>query len=88
VRAEDGAKGATEADAIARALRLVSRGRYRVLGPAHAPLARLRSEHRFQILLKGQRPAMRQAARDALVARYGTQRWPGIAVDVDPLTVM
>jgi hypothetical protein len=31
---------------------------------------------------------MRDAVRDALVARYGPQRWPGIAVDVDPLTVM
>ncbi len=63
-------------------------GRYRVLGPARAPLARLRQEHRFQILLKGQRKAMRDAVRRALVARYGETRWPGVAVDVDPLTVM
>ena len=46
------------------------------------------SEHRFQILLKGGRPAMRDAVRAALVARYGETRWPGVAVDVDPLTVM
>jgi len=26
--------------------------------------------------------------RQALVARYGLQRWPGIAVDIDPLNVM
>jgi primosomal protein N' (replication factor Y) len=88
VRAEDPVKGATEADAIARSLREKAPGRYRVLGPAHAPLARLKNEHRFQILLKGQRPAMRDAVKAALVARYGRQRWPGIAVDVDPLTVM
>jgi primosomal protein N' (replication factor Y) len=88
VRAEDAAKGATEADAIARALRAAAGGRYRVLGPAHAPLARLRNEHRFQVLLKGHRPAMRDAVKAALVARYGPQRWPGVAVDVDPLTVM
>jgi hypothetical protein len=24
----------------------------------------------------------------ALVARHGPQRWPGVVVDVDPLTVM
>ena len=59
-----------------------------MLGPAHAPLARLRNEHRFQVVLKGQRPAMREAVKAALVARYGPQRWPGIAVDVDPLSVM
>ncbi len=88
VRAEDAAKGATEADALARALRASAGGRYRVLGPAHAPLARLRNEHRFQVLLKGHRPAMRDAVKAALVARYGPQRWPGVAVDVDPLTVM
>jgi primosomal protein N' (replication factor Y) len=88
VRAADGAKGAAEADALGRALRASAGGRYRVLGPAHAPLARLRREHRFQILLKGHRPAMRDAVKTALVARYGPQRWPGVAVDVDPLTVM
>jgi primosomal protein N' (replication factor Y) len=88
IRATDGAKGAVEADALARALRASAGRRYRVLGPAHAPLARLRREHRFQILLKGHRPAMRDAVRAALVTRYGSQRWPGVAVDVDPLTVM
>jgi primosomal protein N' (replication factor Y) len=88
VRAADAAKGATEADALARSLRASAGGRYRVLGPAHAPLARLRNEHRFQVLLKGHRPAMRDAVKAALVARYGRQRWPGVAVDVDPLTVM
>ena len=88
VRAADAAKGATEADALGRALRASAGGRYRVLGPAHAPLARLRNEHRFQVLLKGHRPAMRDAVKAALVARYGPQRWPGVAVDVDPLTVM
>jgi primosomal protein N' (replication factor Y) len=88
VRSADGARGATEADALARALRAAAGGRYRVLGPAHAPLARLRNEHRFQVLLKGHRPSMREAVRAAMTARYGEQRWPGIAVDVDPLTVM
>jgi primosomal protein N' (replication factor Y) len=88
VRSSDGEKAATEADALARAFRATAPGRYRVLGPAHAPLARLRSEHRVQILLKGNRPAMREAVRQALVARYGPRRWPGIVVDVDPLSVM
>jgi primosomal protein N' (replication factor Y) len=88
VRASDPAKGAGEAEALAATLRAAAAGKYRVLGPAHAPLARLRNEHRFQLLLKGQRPAMRAAVQAALVKRYGPQRWPGIAVDVDPLTVM
>lgn len=88
IHAADARKGAAEADALARALRESSRGRYRLLGPAHAPLARLRGQHRFQILLKGGRPAMREAVRQALVERYGPTRWPGMAVDVDPVSVM
>jgi primosomal protein N' (replication factor Y) len=88
VRAGDAGKGAAEAEALARALRAAAGGRYRVLGPAHAPLARLRGEHRFQVLLKGHRPAMREAVREALEARHGPQRWPGVSVDVDPLSVL
>ena len=59
-------------------------GSFRVLGPAFAPLARLRQEHRFQVLLKGDRASMRDAVRAALVERYGEVRWPGVTVDVDP----
>jgi primosomal protein N' (replication factor Y) len=88
VRSRDAAGGAREADAIGRGLREAAAGRYRVLGPAHAPLARLRGEHRFQILLKGQRKAMRGALKAVLEARYGSSRWPGIAIDVDPVSVM
>jgi primosomal protein N' (replication factor Y) len=88
LRARDAPAAATAAEAIGRRLRDAAGGRYRVLGPAKAPLAKLRGEHRYQILLKGQRPAMREAVRAALVAQYGEVRWPGIAVDVDPMTVM
>ena len=59
-----------------------------MLGPGRAPLSRLRGEYRFQILLKGQRAAMREAVKRTLDERYGSSRWPGIAVDVDPVSVM
>jgi primosomal protein N' (replication factor Y) len=88
IRSQDAAKAGREADAIARALRAGAGRSFRVLGPARAPLARLRREHRWQILLKGRRAAMRDAVRRSLVARYGVVRWPGVAVDVDPLSVM
>jgi primosomal protein N' (replication factor Y) (superfamily II helicase) len=88
VRSREPAKGVREAEALAKALREGALGRYRVLGPAHAPLARLRQEHRFQVVLKGSRPAMREAVRRALVSRYGETRWPGLAVDIDPVSVM
>jgi primosomal protein N' (replication factor Y) len=88
VRAREPRKGAQEGEALAARLRENASGRYRVLGPASAPLARLRQEHRFQVVLKGSRPTMREAVRRALVFRYGETRWPGVAVDVDPVSVM
>ena len=74
VRAEDEGKGRDAAAALGRrAARSGARRGYRVLGPARAPLARLRQEHRFQILLKGQAQgdARRRArgARGAATAR-------------------
>jgi primosomal protein N' (replication factor Y) (superfamily II helicase) len=88
LRARDPREGAETARALAEVLRAKAQRRYRVLGPATAPLARLRQEHRFQVLLKGSRPAMRDAVREALVERYGAVRWPGVMVDVDPVSVM
>ncbi|HEY6548911.1 MAG TPA: primosomal protein N', partial [Vicinamibacteria bacterium] len=88
LRAKDAAAGARDAEALAQKLRAGAPGRYRVMGPAFAPLARLRGEHRFQILLKGARSAMRDSVKQALVERFGESRWPGVAVDVDPVSVM
>jgi primosomal protein N' (replication factor Y) len=89
VRGKEAEAAAREADALARRLREgAAAGKYRVLGPARAPLARLRQDHRFQILLKGRRAAMRDAVRAAMVARHGEVRWPGVVIDVDPLSVM
>ena len=66
---------------------LEHRSDFRVFGPARAPLARLRGEHRAQFFVKGtKRAAMRQAVTDALT------RHPEIArrtsVDVDPLSML
>jgi primosomal protein N' (replication factor Y) len=88
LRSRDSTEGAEAADVLAAQLRERAAGQFRVLGPAFAPLARLRQEHRFQILLKGRRKAMRDAVRAAMNARYGEVRWPGVTVDVDPLTIM
>jgi primosomal protein N' (replication factor Y) (superfamily II helicase) len=58
-----------------------------VLGPAPAPLVRLRGEHRVQFLLKGMRRAeMRRALQAALADMPQVRR--RVTVDVDPLTVL
>jgi primosomal protein N' (replication factor Y) len=75
----------------ARALRAAAEGRFSVLGPAPAPLERLRQRHRRQLLVRGRNgaalratvaallPALREAARAADVR---------LIVDVDPHSML
>jgi primosomal protein N' (replication factor Y) len=60
---------------------------YRVLGPAPAPLARIRGEYRAQFLVKGtQRKRMREAVLASLDERPEIAR--RTTVDVDPVNVV
>ncbi len=60
---------------------------FRVLGPAPAPLSRLRGEHRVQFFLKGaNRRPMRRALQAALAARAEIAR--RTTIDVDPVSVL
>ena len=60
---------------------------FKTLGPAPAPIVRLRGEHRVQFFLKGTRRAeMRNALRTVLAAMPEVRR--RITVDVDPLSVL
>jgi primosomal protein N' (replication factor Y) len=62
----------------------------RVMGPAEAPVPRLKAEYRYQFLIKA---AGRKALNDAMqqVRRFALERkWNATAlvIDVDPLTLM
>ena len=58
-----------------------------LLGPAPAPLTRLRGDHRAQFFLKGtNRTAMRESLRKALEATPQLAR--RTIVDVDPVTML
>ena len=58
-----------------------------VLGPAPAPLARLRGEYRVQFFLKGgQRGRLREAMRAALAAHPSLAR--RTSIDVDPVSML
>jgi primosomal protein N' (replication factor Y) len=79
-----------DAGAIAQALRT---GRHRlgeggkVLGPAPAPIGRLKGEHRAQLFVKGtRRNAMRKALIAVLEDRPDLKR--RTTVDVDPMSVI
>jgi primosomal protein N' (replication factor Y) len=75
------------ADLAARVRGHASAGAFLVLGPAPAPLGKLRGEYRAQIFLKGtRRTAMREALQQALTEIPELER--RVTVDIDPLTVM
>jgi primosomal protein N' (replication factor Y) len=60
---------------------------FRVLGPAPAPLVRLRGEYRAQLLVKGtNRRVMRTVLQSAIAARPDLAR--RVVIDVDPLSVL
>jgi len=64
--------------------------RCRILGPAPAPLSRLKGEHRFQILIKSRsRKDLREVADGALkaVADNGTNL-RSINLEIDPVSIM
>ena len=85
VRASTFARAMEEAAGLAADMR-GARGAYEVLGPAPAPLTRLKGEHRAQIFLKGtRRRPLRAAVQAALDRRPALRR--RVTVDVDPLTV-
>ena len=87
-------RGRTFADAMGLAQTLMSRlesgrsgGAFKLLGPAPAPLTKLRGEHRAQPFLKGtRRAAMRDALRAALADLPEARR--RVSVDVDPQSVL
>jgi primosomal protein N' (replication factor Y) (superfamily II helicase) len=77
----------TAAEIVRRLEPATSSAGLTVLGPAPAPLVRLRGEHRVQFLLKGTRRAeMRRALETALAAMPQVRR--RVTVDVDPLSVL
>jgi primosomal protein N' (replication factor Y) (superfamily II helicase) len=62
----------------------------RILGPAPAPLSRLRGEHRIQILLKSRsRPRMRQVIDMALAeAAVRGADMRSVNLEIDPVNLM
>jgi primosomal protein N' (replication factor Y) len=76
---------------VARQLREAARdSSLRVLGPAVAPISRLKGEHRFQILIKA---TSRRTAREALDSAMDKVTAAGhnersIAVEIDPINLM
>jgi primosomal protein N' (replication factor Y) len=77
----------TAQDVVRRLEPLAAATGFLILGPAPAPLVRLRGEHRVQFFLKGTRRAeMRQGLKRALADVPEVRR--RVIIDVDPLSVL
>jgi primosomal protein N' (replication factor Y) len=60
-----------------------------VLGPAPAPIARLRGQHRFQVLLKHARPdALRAVGRRVLEEASRLPSGVRASIDLNPLDML
>ena len=86
--------GEDEGDVVRRAellaeafARLADDGRVEVLGPAPAPIARLRRRHRWHLLVRGDRGEV-QTAVSAALESLSERETEGLAVDVDPVSLM
>jgi primosomal protein N' (replication factor Y) len=91
VHGPDLGKVRTDSLELRKQLDLVNRERKcRVLGPAPAPLSRLKGEHRFQLLIKSRsRKDLREIADAALRAvADGGVNLRSINLEIDPVSIM
>jgi primosomal protein N' (replication factor Y) len=88
VKAADARAALADAATLAQHLRNnADLGRFSVLGPAPAPMAKLRGEYRAQIFLKGtHRAGMRDSVLAALAAEPDMRR--RVSIDVDPVSIL
>jgi primosomal protein N' (replication factor Y) len=88
VKAGDSRSALADAATLAQHLRNNAEvGRFSVLGPAPAPMAKLRGEYRAQIFLKGShRASMREAVLAALAAEPDMRR--RVSIDIDPVSIL
>jgi primosomal protein N' (replication factor Y) len=88
VSAEKEKEAAERTGAIAKALsEMAPLDSVQILGPAPAPLEKLRGRHRWHVILKGPRGALQRVVREAL-SRVGEQGSGAVQVDVDPVSLM
>jgi primosomal protein N' (replication factor Y) len=82
---------ASEGAALAAGiLKEAGKGSLQVLGPAPAPIERLRGEYRVQVIIKSaSRPGI-QTALSSLLAELDrrNKRLPGLVIDVDPMSTL
>jgi len=88
VSGEDEQEVTGRAEMLAERIRGLEQGeKVEVLGPAPAPIAKLRRRHRWHILVRGRRGEVQGVVGEAL-DKLRDGETSGLAVDVDPVSVM
>ena len=85
------AKATTVAAEFTRLLKAADKEQaLRILGPAPAPLARIKGEHRLQVLIKTKNRRVAREALDAAMLALKEQAWDlrMLNVEVDPVSLM
>lgn len=85
------AKASTVAAEFARLLKAADKEQaLRILGPAPAPIARLKNEHRLQVLIKTKNRRVAREALDAAMLGLKEREWDlrMLNVEVDPVSLM
>jgi primosomal protein N' (replication factor Y) len=75
------------AERLAAVARKLAEGSVEILGPAPAPLARLRNRFRYRFLVRSQERARLHAVLLGL-ARSAVDRRVRMAIDVDPVSML
>jgi primosomal protein N' (replication factor Y) len=90
VRNRDAARAERDAACIGRLLEEAGQGKILILGPALAPIGRLRGEFRHQILVKGAKRGRIRAVLNEVLGRLRDVRIHprNLVIDVDPLSAM
>jgi len=86
VRGRSHSEALSDARQLARHLRLFG-NLFEILGPAAAPISKIRGLHRAQLFLKGaNRRVMRESVRSVLEERPRLRR--KVTVDIDPVSML
>ena len=90
VKGKNKERSRKRAELLAQQLREIRHGSLIIMGPALAPLARVKGEYRYQVILKGRdRRKMKKCLQQSLEAlrskRIGVHN---LQVDVDPMSLM
>jgi primosomal protein N' (replication factor Y) len=87
VSARDEAAARRGAERLAEAAARAAPGSVR-LGPAPAPLSKLRGRYRYQLLVKGDAPSVRAAGRALVAAAETLEAGVQASVDADPIHML